>query len=195
MNQEMEIKGIKIGTQTWASKNLDVSIFRNGDLIPESKTDLEWIEAGRVGMPAWCYFNNDPENGKKYGKLYNWFAVNEQRGLAPEGWHVPSDMEWTTLTNYLGGEIGAAAKLKSTYVWNNPNNGATNISGFTALPGGRRDRDDGMFHGVGRYSHWWSSTGVNAFNAWGRYMGYDGISVSRLDLDKADGFSVRCLRD
>lgn len=107
-NATKEIASIKIGTQTWAVKNLDVTTFRNGDIIPEAKTNEEWKKSGDEQKPAWCYYNNDPANGEKYGKLYNWYAVNDPRGLAPEGWHIPTDAEWTTLTAYLeeaGGNV------------------------------------------------------------------------------------------
>jgi len=110
-------KSVKIGTQVWMTKNLDVSVFRNGDTIPEAKTDEEWREAGENQQPAWCYSANDPKNGQKYGKLYNWYAVNDSRGLAPTGWHIPSDVEWTILEDYLGDD--ADKKLKSTSGWNN----------------------------------------------------------------------------
>src|ERR1043165_1390179 len=91
-------QSVQIGTQTWSTKNLDVSKFRNGDAITEAKTAAEWMAAAEQRKPAWCYYNNDASNGKKYGKLYNWFAVSDPRGLAPDGWHVPSDAEWITLT-------------------------------------------------------------------------------------------------
>ena len=95
---------VTIGTQTWAIANLNVNNFRNGDSIPEAKTNKEWVTAGESGKPAWCYYNNDPANGKKYGKLYNWYAVNDPRGLAPAGWTLPSDADWVKLTYYLGGQ-------------------------------------------------------------------------------------------
>jgi hypothetical protein len=115
-------------------ENLDVDKFRNGDPIPEAKTDEEWYQATNNKEPVWCYYNNDPANGEKYGKLYNWFAVNDPRGLAPTGYHVPSDAEWTTLTNYLGGESVAGTKMKST-------------SGFSCLQGGFRS-NDGTFYDI-----------------------------------------------
>ena len=108
---------VTIGTQVWMTKNLDVSTFRNGDPIPEAKTDEEWKKAGENKQPAWCYYNNYPANGAKYGKLYNWYAVNDSRGLAPIGYHIPSDAEWTKLTDFLGGEV-AGTKMKSKSGWN-----------------------------------------------------------------------------
>jgi uncharacterized protein (TIGR02145 family) len=111
------VKKKKIGTQVWMTKNLDVEYFRNGDPIPHCKTEEEWKEAGEKGQPAWCYYENDPNNGKKYGKLYNWSVVSDTRGLAPEGWHVPSDHEWDLLIYDLGGPDAAVKKMKSTYGW------------------------------------------------------------------------------
>jgi len=111
-----------IGTQVWATKNLDVSTFRNGDPIPQAKSDAEWVAAGENYQPAWCYYDNDPKNGTKYGKLYNWFAVRDARGLAPAGWHVPTDEEWTELSTFLGGEDVAGEKMKMQPVFR------TNIS-------------------------------------------------------------------
>ena len=109
---------IKIGAQTWTTKNLDVSKFRNGEAIPLAKTNAEWELAGQNKQPAWCYYENKGENGTTYGKLYNWFAVNDPRGLAPSGYHIPTDAEWTILTDYLGGDSIAGAKMKSTSGWN-----------------------------------------------------------------------------
>ena len=106
---------VTIGTQVWMTKNLDVSTFRNGDPIPEVKTQEEWEEAGKNKQPAWCYYDNDPKNGEKYGKLYNWYAVNDPRGLAPTGWHVPTDAEWRTLTVYLGSYEGTKLKSEPEY--------------------------------------------------------------------------------
>ncbi|NDA63795.1 MAG: TonB family protein [Chitinophagia bacterium] len=115
---------VTIGTQEWMTKNLDVSTFKNGDPIPEAKTDEAWKRAGEGGKPAWCYYNNDPKNGIKYGKLYNWYAVNDARGLAPNGYHVPTNEEWTILDDYLGVNDFArkrfeytGTKMKSTSGW------------------------------------------------------------------------------
>jgi uncharacterized protein (TIGR02145 family) len=108
-------KTVVIGTQTWMAENLNVSTFRNGDTIPEANTAEDWKTAGENGQPAWCYYENDPANGAKYGKLYNWFAVNDSRGLAPAGYHIPTNEEWTTLEYYLGNDAGN--KMKSTSGW------------------------------------------------------------------------------
>ncbi|MBM3920821.1 MAG: hypothetical protein FJ347_06290, partial [Sphingomonadales bacterium] len=148
---------VSIGGQVFMSKNLDVSTFRNGDPIPQAKTYEEWGRAGENQQPAWCYYNNDPANGAKYGKLYNWYAVNDSRGLAPEGWHVPSDAEWTILTDYLGSDAGT--KMKSKTGWNENGNG-TNSSGFSGLPGGTRNYN-GTFYTIGYDGYWWSSSETN----------------------------------
>ena len=111
------IKGVAIGSQVWTTKNLDVATFRNGDAIPEAKTNKEWEAAGENKQPAWCYYENNTANGTKYGKLYNWYAVNDARGLAPAGWHIPTDQEWKALSTFLGGWAVAGKKMKSTSGW------------------------------------------------------------------------------
>ena len=183
---------VKIGNQTWMTENLNVSTFRNGDSIPEAKTDEEWEKAGMDDKPAWCYYDNDPANGKKYGKLYNWYAVADPRGLAPEGWHMPGDAELSLLTDYLGGEVEAETKMKSTNGWNSRN--GTNKSGFSGLPGGSR-YPYGNFYTRGVYGYWWSSTEYNAADAWYRSMNSDDSNVYRHDNKKDFGYSVRCIRD
>ena len=186
---------VKIGNQVWMTENLNVSKFRNGDVIPEAKTDEEWTKAGERGLPAWSYYENKTENGEKYGKLYNWYAVNDQRGLAPEGWHVPSHNEWSILIDFLGGEDIAGKKMKSTSGWNKISlfNG-TNESGFTGLPGGDRAYY-GYYNYVGSNGFWWSSTENNTYDAWNRYLNYNYGSADRSSYNKKNGFSVRCLRD
>ena len=187
-------KTITIGAQTWSVQNLNVSIFRNGDTIPEVKTPDEWAQFGNEQKPAWCYYKNDTANGEKYGKLYNWYAVNDARGIAPKGWHIPTYAEWTTLTTYLGGDSVAGGKLKEigTTHWNVPNTGATNETGFTALPGGYR-YENGRYSNIGFEGTWWSSTEYSTPYAWTRIM-YNNYPLNGGDLDKRDGFSVRCLQ-
>jgi len=188
---------VTIGKQVWMSENLNVDKFRNGDPIPEAKTDEEWKKAGENKQPAWCYYNNNPDNGDRYGKLYNWFAVNDPRGLAPEGWKIPSDEDWTRLTDFLGGESVAGKKMKSTEFWaeNDGESGnGTNESGFSGLPGGFRNYN-GSFYFIGKNGFWWSSTEYNSFNAWYRYLYYFDGDVTRSYNFKVEGLSVRCLRD
>jgi len=186
-------KTVKIGQQVWMAENLNTDRFRNGDLIPEAKTIEEWEVAGNNKQPAWCYYENAPANGAKYGKLYNWYAVSDSRGLAPVGYHIPSDGEWTILTDYLGGEEIAGSKMKSKQGWAKDGNG-TNSSGFSGLPGCYRGFD-GAFSYVGYNGSWWSPTEGSAGSAWGRVLGYEDGDVDRLYTGKAEGFSVRCLRD
>jgi uncharacterized protein (TIGR02145 family) len=191
-------KQIVIGTQTWMTENLNTDRFSNGDLIMHASTDEDWINAGYNEKPAWCYCDNNTANGQIYGKLYNWYAVNDPRGLCPMGWHVPSDAEWTILTNSLGGEAVAGGKMKSTSRWFATNTSASNSSGFSGLPGGYRTNDDGGFSTVGNYGYWWSSTESSTTStpgAWTRYMNYGSGNAYRFSSGKQDGFSVRCLRD
>ncbi len=187
------IKEVKIGNQIWMAENLNVDKFRNGDPIPEAKSYEEWNRAGENKQPAWCYYDNDPSNGKKYGKLYNWYAVNDPRGLAPNGWHIPNDEEWTKLTEYLGGEMEAGNKMKNTSGWHKYN--GTNESGFLGLPGGGRS-NIGEFYNVGGSGDWWSSTETYLSTAWYRNLGYGFGGLSRNGYTYKDyGLSVRCLRD
>jgi uncharacterized protein (TIGR02145 family) len=194
-------KTVKIGKQEWMSKNLDVATFRKGEPIPEAKTDKEWVEAGENKQPAWCYYNNYPANEANYGKLYNWYAVADPRGLCPVGWHVPSDAEWTQLTDYLGGEDEAGVKMKAKEGWHikadadgELSNGS-NSSGFSGIPAGGRI-NDGTFASTGSNGIWWSSSEYDSKNAWNRNLYYFNGNVSfRSFGKKQDGFSVRCLRD
>jgi uncharacterized protein (TIGR02145 family) len=183
---------VTIGTQVWMTKNLDVATFRNGDPIPEAKTAEEWKRAGENQDPAWCYYDNDPANGAKYGKLYNWYAVNDSRGLAPVGYHIPSDDEWTILTDFLGGKI-AGTKMKSKSGWKKKGNG-TNSSGFSGLPGGHRYLN-GSFYSIGKNGYWWSSSEYLTRVAWYRYLYYNNGNVYAFDYSEESGFSVRCLKD
>ena len=184
---------VTIGKQVWMSENLNVDKFRNGDPIPQAKTNEEWNKAGENNQPAWCYYDNDPANGEKYGKLYNWYAVNDPRGLAPVGYHIPNDSDWTVLTGYLGGEDIAGTKIKSKNEWVEGGNG-TNESGFSGLPGGFR-LDGGTFSNIGYGGSWWSSSENNTSYAWYRNLSYGSDLVDRYYDDKTYGFSVRCLRD
>jgi len=184
---------VVIGTQTWTTKNLDVATFRNGDAIPQAKTDEEWGAASENKQPAWCYYENNTANGTKYGKLYNWYAVNDARGLAPAGYHIPTDEEWTVLSTFLGGEDVAGKKMKSTSGWNDDGNG-TNSSGFSGLPGGVRYYD-GDFYFVGSDGSWWSASESNGSNAWDRELNFHYSSLGRYSSNENYGFSVRCVRD
>jgi uncharacterized protein (TIGR02145 family) len=182
---------VTIGTQVWTAVNLNVSTFQNGDSIPEAKTNKEWVAAGESGKPAWCYYNNDPATGKKYGKLYNWFAVNDPRELAPAGWKLASDADWVQLVNSVGGQSLAGTRMKTTSGWSEGNNG-TNESGFTGLPGGYRV-ENGTFVNLGSIGTWWSTTESKTFEATDFYLALSG-SLSRGSTPKQRGESVRCIR-
>ena len=187
------IKSIQIGDQLWMAENLKVEHYRDGTAIPTGYSDSEW---GNLSTGAYAVYDNNETHADTYGYLYNWYAVNDSRNIAPEGWHVPTDDEWQTLVDYLGGSSVAGGKLKEagTEHWNSPNTGATNESGFTALPGGCRD-DGGGYDGMGYYGYFWSSMGSSSSYTWGRELGYDFSDVFRDYYCKQDGFSIRCLRD
>lgn len=185
---------VTIGTQQWMNKNLDVTTYRNGDLIDHIQDTTKW--AG-LTTGAWCYYI-DSTQGAKYGKLYNWYAVNDPRGLAPAGWHIPSNAEWTTLSTTLGGELVAGGKMKSdeALIWLSQNTGATNSSGFTGLPGGARS-PDGTFSTPRAYAYFWSATESNSIigqAAWTRSLSYANAKLtSSPDFKKTFGMSVRCV--
>jgi len=186
---------VQIGTQIWMTKNLNVSRYRNGDPIPQVTDPTQWAS---LTTGAWCYYNNDPTNGPIYGKLYNWFAINDPRGLAPTGSHVPTDAEWTTLTTFLGGEAVAGGKIKSigTTLWLSPNTGAINSSGFTGLPGGDRNAlSTAGFENLSTLGNWWSSTEGISTGAWDVQTVWFGSIARRVQYVKNVGLSVRCIKD
>ena len=194
---EPVISSVMIGDQEWQTKNLDVGRFRNGDPIPQAISAEEWKAAGEREEPAWCFYDNETENGKIYGKLYNWYAVNDERGLAPEGWHIPNDEEWRTLTDYLGGDEVAGGKMKSTGTayWQSSNEGVNNESAFSALPGGIRNYY-GSLSKLGGYAFFWSATEFDNFNARYFLLSSNLSFVVRINgISKSVGASVRCLRD
>ncbi len=171
---------IKIGSQCWFKKNLEVLSYSDGSSI----------------VSDWWYYNNDSNLNSVFGKLYDWHAVNNSHGLCPIGWHVPSDAEWTTLTNFLGGETVAGGALKSITGWGSTNVGATNSSGFTALPGGyRRSGSTVTFYGAGSGGNWWTSTEDVLGTSYYRYLGYDNsaVFISTWNMDHA--LSIRCLQN
>lgn len=190
-------KTVTIGTQVWMAENLKTTKYNDGTTIPLVTEHSNW--AG-LSSPAFCWNNNDIANKPIYGALYNFHTINSGN-LCPTGWHIPTDAEWTILTNYAGGESVAGGKLKSTLTapdthprWDSPNTGATDEYGFSALPGGVRG-SSGDFPGVGYLGYWWSSTELDATAAWYWYMGSDREVVISSHCDKGYGFSVRCLRD
>jgi uncharacterized protein (TIGR02145 family) len=191
------MKEIEIANQIWSEVNLNVETFQNEEIIPEAKSSDEWNKANEEGSPAWCYYNNDSSNSNIYGKLYNWHAINDPRGLAPIGWRIPDSKEWQELINYLGGEAIAGGKMKimNTDIWQEVIESSSNSSEFSGYPNGYRD-DYGNFNLFGNNGYWWSSTEYEqsemAFslkisaNFTGAYFG---------TIKKKYGLAVRCLRD
>jgi uncharacterized protein (TIGR02145 family) len=191
-------KTVYIGTQQWMAENLKVTKYSDGTVIPNVTDNTEW-QNNTTG--AWAYYVNDAANNAKYGKLYNWYAVskttNGNKNVCPTGWHVPTDAEWTVLTDYLGGASVAGGKMKEvgTTNWNSPNTDATNTSLFTGLPGGNRIIN-GYYYLIGNNGYWWSSTEYNTLSAWNRDLDYDYGNAARRNYDnKTNGLSVRCLKD
>jgi uncharacterized protein (TIGR02145 family) len=186
-------KTVTIGTQTWMAENLRTTTYNDGTAIPNVTDNDSWV----TSTGAYCNYNNTTSSDTiaTYGRLYNWYTINTGK-LAPKGWHVPTDAEWTTLTTYLGGESVSGGKLKETGTthWISPNTGAANETGFTALPGGYRF-NDGAFYGIGSFDSWWSTTEYNATLAWYRLMYFNDSDVLRDYYDKKVGMSVRCVKD
>lgn len=199
---------VKIGTQTWMVENLKTTKYNDGTSIPYVTVPSDW---SYLTTPGYCYFNNNVANKNIYGALYNWYTVNTDK-LAPTGWHVPTEAEWTTLENHLivygynydgtttGNKI--AKSLAATTGWSTyDGTGAVgndltknNTSGFAGLPGGERG-SNGSFNGVGYYGIWWSSTQNETYYAWFRDLNYDISSVSSYYGSKNYGYSVRCVRN
>ena len=192
-------KTVYIGTQKWMGENLKTSKYSDGTTIPIISNNTQW-QSNKTG--AWAYYNNDAANNAKYGKLYNWYAVskttNGNKNVWPTGWHVPTDADWTVLTDYLGGASVAGGKMKEVgrTSWNFPNIDATNTSLFTGLPGGYRF-SNGDYKVIGDFGYWWSSTEYTeyTYNAWNRLLITSNGNVNSYSYTKGDGLSVRCLRD
>ncbi len=195
-NGVMDIDGtvytsIVINGQEWMQQNLAVSKYRNGDPILTGLDNATWSS---TSSGAYAIYSNDAVNNTIYGKLYNWYAVNDSRGLCPIGWHVPSDAEWTTLETSLGGSAVAGGKMKLTTGWNTPNTSATNSSGFTGLPGGYLGTN-GTYGSIGLYGYWWSSSEFDSYGAWFLTVNYNFSNTARDTDSGRHGFSVRCVRD
>ncbi|MEP6792853.1 MAG: fibrobacter succinogenes major paralogous domain-containing protein [Saprospiraceae bacterium] len=177
----------------WMTKNLDVTTYRDGTPIPLVTDAVAWAA---LTTGAYCYYSNNSANGTIYGKLYNGYAVKDPRGLAPVGFHIPSEIEWSTLTNCLGGKsiAGGAMKETGTAHWANGNIGATDFSNLSALPGGYRGTQGG-FNAIGQYGFWWSSTNVNTTNGFNRSLNSLDGSLTGASASLKNGYSVRCVRD
>jgi uncharacterized protein (TIGR02145 family) len=189
-----EYDTLVIGTQVWFSENLKTTKYNNEVSIPLVTDNNQWASTTSA---AFCWYNNDPSYKDSYGALYNWWAVNVSF-LCPAGWHVPSKEEWTILIEYLGGEYVAGGKLKeSGYTnWLSPNEGASNETGFTTLPGGSRYFGDGSFEGIRSIGSWWTSSTMNDETAaWRVRMFYQNTLAKIGTFNKPNGYSVRCVKD
>ena len=187
---------IQIGGQTWMAENLRAVHYRDGSPIENVTEIFNWTS---LASGAWCYYENDTLNRSIYGGLYNWFAVDDPRNICPAGWHVPSDEEFTQLEEYLGGSDYAGIKMRevSQVHWASPNIGATNESGFTAIPGGTRYWSHSDFFYQGYFATFWTSSSLttDTQRAWYRYLATNEVKIESSLWWKITGFSVRCIRD
>jgi uncharacterized protein (TIGR02145 family) len=196
--------GVNIAGMTWSCKNLDVAYYRNGDPIPKVTNAAEWMN---LTTGAWCWYNNDSLNYSKYGKLYNWYAVNDPRGLAPSGWHVANEYEWNrlvvfadpnadTVCNYCASSQTAGGPLKTIGLinWISPNTGANNSTGFSALPSGIRS-EIGNFSLVGNVAFWWTANEFDTWTASYRYVINVNATANRYYIDKRHGYAVRLVKN
>jgi len=191
---------IAIGNQIWMKENLKVAHYNNGDPIPNVINDSVWWDLITGG---YCDYDNNPVNSTTYGRLYNWYAVTDNRNLCPSGWHVPSDSEWITLINYLGGESITGGKLKEEGIlhWLSPNTGANNLSGFTALPAGGRQKVSlnsvyfSQYYFLGTYTNYWTTTEFNSSFAYSWALGFIQNNVWQTAEWKFSSLSIRCIKD
>ena len=190
-------KTVFIGTKQWMAENLKTSKYNDGSTIPNITDNTQW---GNDTIGTWSYYNNDTSYNAKFGKLYNWYSIsptmNGNKNVCPTGWHVPTDSEWTVLTDYLGGASLAGGKMKEmgNTNWNSPNTDATNMSLFTGVPGGNRNIL-GIYDNIGTIGGWWSSTELNQDIAFYRQLYYYNDLVGRYEELKVCGLSVRCIKD
>ncbi|NQV37255.1 MAG: fibronectin type III domain-containing protein, partial [Candidatus Marinimicrobia bacterium] len=196
---------VTIGNQTWMKENLKATKYLNGDAIPTNYDNTDW---SNLSTGAYAVYNDDNNNISTYGLLYNWYAVDDLRNIAPEGWRVPTDDDWKELEMYLGmsqaqadqtGQRGTneGGKLKEsgTIHWTSPNTGATNESGYTALPGGLRHPDNGNYSWVGTTGFLWSSMYYSSTHSWARALDYNSSLIDRSSNHKQNGFSIRCIKN
>jgi uncharacterized protein (TIGR02145 family) len=195
-----DITSVTIGSQVWSSKNLDINRYRNGDPIPQVTDRAQWLN---LTFGAWCWYNNDSATyAATYGRLYNWYAITDPRGLAPQGWRIPTEKDWNILINNLDPNsdtscidcdqsVSAGGKMKSLTGWSPPNSG-NNSSGFNGLPGGYRIPS---FEGVGLYGIWWSSDESEPGFSYGRALNYLNTSIFRRSYFQSIGLSVRLVKN
>ncbi len=187
------IKSVIIGKQEWSTENFNGTRYRNGDRIPEAKTNEEWKKCAEEKRGCWCFYGDDSGYENVFGRLYNWYAVTDPRVLAPAGWHIPTEDEWTALGTVLGGYKKAAIYLKSKEGWADNGNG-NDSTGYHGLPGGYR-KYDGSFHNIGSYGYWWSTTEYQDCCAWFRILIAKTTELTKADYKKDYGFSVRFIKD
>jgi uncharacterized protein (TIGR02145 family) len=191
-------KTIQIGTQNWMANNLKTTKYNDGTSIPIETSDSKWED---LSTPAYCWYDNNISNKATYGALYNWYTVNTTsnggKNVCPSGWHVPTIEEWLTLREYLGGFDIGGRKLKETDTthWISPNSGATNESGFTALPGGLRSFSSGKFIHIGDQGRWWSSSDYIKSNASHLFLSHSNAIFNLPPADWNNGLSIRCVKD
>ena len=186
---------VTIGTQVWMVENLNVTHYRNGDTICNYTNNYDW---NNTLNGAYRDYDDNQANGKIYGKLYNFSVITDPRNLCPPGWHVPSDAEWRILREYLGGfNAGGSLKETGTAHWRIPNSGATNSSGFTALPGGIYSGGRSVFTEIEASGYWWSSTAIKPYHAAFWFMVYSGNYITSVGEGTFvyNGLSIRCLKD
>lgn len=189
-------KTIEIGDQIWMAQNLRTTIFQNGDAIEAVTSNAEWTA---LSGAAYCNYENSDslDDLATYGRLYNWFAINDPRNIAPEGWHVATQEDWDELARELGGDASAGGPLKEAglHTWNSPNTAASNSSGFTALPSGRREYSDGRFINRGFNGFWWTNSPYNPDYSWYYQLNYDFGYLLAANFHKQYGFTVRCVKN
>jgi uncharacterized protein (TIGR02145 family) len=184
---------VKIGSQIWMSENLKTTHYQNGDAIPFVKPPLSW---GKLTTGSYSDYNNDTTLVHEYGRLYNWYAVNDPRKICPPGWHIATDADWTKLSDFLGGASAAGAKLRETDTlhWYKPNAGATNSSKFSARGGGVREMYGGYMY-LKLNGIFWCADAYSTTEAWKRDLAFNEAAITRFYTSKNSGLSVRCVKD
>jgi uncharacterized protein (TIGR02145 family) len=184
------VREVRIGHATWMATNLDVTRYRNGDAIPQVTDPEKWK---KLKTGAWCWYNNDQKNGQKYGRLYNWYAVNDKRGLGPKGWHVATRKEWDQLAEDLGGPDHAAKTMKEKGTWKENGDPYDNSSGFSARAGG--GRYNGRYLSITFNANFWTADDSTATIAHARFISASADALYTSSYDKPWGYSVRCVKD
>lgn len=184
------------GGKVWMKDNLNVSKYRNGDPVRQVESSAEWLAAAAKGEGVWCYYNNDSAKGKTYGRLYNWYAVNDPRGLAPQGWHIATEAEWKGLSRVLAGDpVPVAKKQNATAAWRYPYASVDDVMDFNALQSGLRVSEDDIFNSLGEDAWFWSTSEGSKTHAWAAQFNFDSSFINVSVHDKRDGLAVRCVQD